>query len=405
MANPFLYDRPLPPQDLIDRERELALLTALAESGQSARLMGPRRYGKTTLLGRLAKVMREEHGFAVANVDFSRATSINDVAFRIDAAYSAAFTGKLARAWRSLRRRIDPSATLGVPGIANVGIAPSGRTQDGLAMLHELLEAPRRLYERTGCRCLVSYDEFQEMLAAQPDLDGVLRSHIQHHAGAVSYIFTGSHAGMMDALFGDRRRPLFDQARAVRIGPLPPADIAEYVEARFAKAGRPLEPETADDLARLAAGHPQRAMMLAHFLWEHAHRQPQDITNGEQLDAAWHTALAEAADGLQRTWDSLSANQRKLVKAVAAGHDRPLRKVALEHAGLAKTSAVAARETLAAQGDLFSFGGGRVALSDPFLAAWAQPDDPIAIAYGIRSAGHTTDEAIRQSRGGVEENR
>ncbi len=33
-------------------------------------------------------------------------------------------------------------------------------------------------------RCLVADDELQEMLAAQPDLDGVLRSHIQHHTGA-----------------------------------------------------------------------------------------------------------------------------------------------------------------------------------------------------------------------------
>ena len=367
MANPFLYDRPLPPRDLIDREEELALLTSLADSGQSARLTGPRRYGKTTLLGRLAQTVREEHGFAVATVDLSRATTVSDVVQRIGAAYDEAFTGKLRRTWHSLRRRIDPSATLGLPGIASVGLATAERGPDPLPALHELLKAPKHLHERTGSRSLVSYDEFHEMLAAQPDLDGVLRSHIQHHAGAVSYVFAGSHAGMMDALFGDRRRPLFEQARAVRVGPLASADVADFIEERFADTNRALEPSTAEALARIAAGHPQRAMMIAHFLWDQAERG----AGSAQLQAAWREATAEAADGLQRTWELLSSNQRKLVKAVAAGEDHPLRKAALDRAGLVKSSAADARDALAAQGDLFIYSHGQVALADPFLATWA----------------------------------
>ncbi|HEY5342762.1 MAG TPA: hypothetical protein VIJ66_03790 [Solirubrobacteraceae bacterium] len=372
MTNPFTYDRPLPPRDLIDREQELALLASLADAGQSARLSGPRRYGKTTLIGRLAQTMREDHDFAVAYVDLSRITGIDDIAQRIEAAYDTAFTGGLRSAWHALRRRADPSATLGVPGVVSVGLRSSASHADSLARLHSLLEAPRRLHERTGRRCLVAYDEFQEMLTAQPDLDGVLRSHIQHHSGAVSYLFAGSHAGMMDALFGDRRRPLFEQARAVRIGALAGADIADYVEARFSAAHRALDSDVADSLATLASGHPQRAMMIAHFLWERS-------AHGEDeagLLAAHQIALAEASDGLQRTWDSLSANQRKLVGVLAAGHSHPLRVTALEHAGLAKSSLVDARDKLTAQGDLFVHAGGLVELTDPFLAAWVLHGTP-----------------------------
>lgn len=365
MANPFIYDRPLPAHDLIDREQEIALLSSLADAGQSARLSGPRRYGKTTLIGRLAQTMREDYDFAVAYVDLSRITGIDDIAQRIESAYDTAFTGGLHSAWRALRRRTNPSATLGVPGLVNVELRPASHA-DSLARLHSLLEAPQRLHERTGRRCLVAYDEFQEMLTAQPDLDGVLRSHIQHHTGAVSYLFAGSHAGMMDALFGDRGRPLFEQARAVRIGALANADIADHLEARFSAAERTLDPDLADSLAKLACGHPQRAMMIAHFLWEQSPRGGDEAG----LLAAYGAALAEASDGLQRTWDSLSANQRKLVGALAAGHSHPLRATALQHAELAKSSLVDARDQLAAQGDLFVHAGGLVELTDPFLAAW-----------------------------------
>ncbi len=367
MPNPFIYDRPLPPGDLIDRDHELGLLVSLADAGQSARLTGPRRYGKTTLIGRLGQAMQDGHGFAVAYVDLSRVTGIEDVVQRIESAYDAAFTGGLRRAWHAVRRRIEPSATLGVPGVASVGLTPSTAHAGSLARLHGLLEAPRRLHERTGSRCLIVYDEFHEMLTAQPDLDGVLRSHIQHHSGAASYLFAGSHAGMMDALFGDRRRPLFEQARAVRIGPLAPADIAEYVEARFSAAHRACEAHVPDALGTLACGHPQRAMMIAHFLWE----QPAAGAIGEaELHTAHAAALTEASDGLQRTWDSLSANQRKLVRVLAAGQPHPLRASALAQAEIPKSSMVDARDQLAAQGDLFVHAGGRVELTDPFLAAW-----------------------------------
>ncbi len=278
--------------------------------------------------------MRNDHDFAVAYVDLSRVTGIEDVVQRVESAYDDAFTDGLRRAWHAVRRRIEPSATLGVPGVASVGLTPSTAQAGSLGRLHGLLEAPQRLHERTGSRCLIVYDEFQEMLTAQPDLDGVLRSHIQHHSGAASYLFAGSHTGMMDALFGDRRRPLFEQARAVKIGPLMPADIAEYVEGRFAAAHRTCEPGIPDTLAAQACGHPQRAMMIAHFLWEQA-ADTVAVGNSE-LQAAQVAALAEASDGLQRTWDSLSTNQRRLVRVLAVGESHPLRVTALAQAENAK---------------------------------------------------------------------
>jgi hypothetical protein len=48
--NPFRFSGPLAPEDMIDRHTEADDLLALAEGGHSVRLLGPRRYGKTTLL-------------------------------------------------------------------------------------------------------------------------------------------------------------------------------------------------------------------------------------------------------------------------------------------------------------------------------------------------------------------
>ena len=124
-----------------------------------------------------------------------------------------------------------------------------------------------QLYERTGKRTLVAFDEFQALLSVDTGIDGLFRSRIQRHGDAASYVFAGSHPGLMAQLFGAHERPFFGQARSLRLDPLANADIVEHVGERFAatgkEVGQPIEP-----LLELAAGHPQRAMLLAHHLWE-----------------------------------------------------------------------------------------------------------------------------------------
>src|SRR5215210_5947262 len=168
MANPFQYDRPLPPDQLVDRAGELATLIGLAVDGQSARVAAPRRYGKTTLLGAVAEAAWQAHEMIPAVVDFSRVTSLDDVVVRMQQAYERGLDrGRLRSVWRSLRRRAGVGVGLGVPGLGGVSatVAPAA-TGPALALLHELLELPRQVQERTGQRCLVVFDEFQDLLVA-----------------------------------------------------------------------------------------------------------------------------------------------------------------------------------------------------------------------------------------------
>ena len=74
--NPFRFSGPLAPEDMIDRDPEADDLLALAQGGHSFRLVGPRRYGKTTLLRRVLAV--EEQGMATVLVDLGRSLDRRD---------------------------------------------------------------------------------------------------------------------------------------------------------------------------------------------------------------------------------------------------------------------------------------------------------------------------------------
>jgi hypothetical protein len=136
--------------------------------------------------------------------------------------------------------------------------------------LHALLDLPLRLEEAGGFRALIALDEFQDV-GKVPSLDGILRSHIQFQGDVASYVFAGSEPGLMKQLFENKEAPLYGSAVPVRLGRLRDEDIAEYVAARFRQSKRKVG-EALNPLLGSAKGHPQRAMLLAHRLWEEVER-------------------------------------------------------------------------------------------------------------------------------------
>ena len=362
--NPFYYDRPLPPGEAIDRPTERNLLAELAEGGQTSRLAAPRRYGKTTLIGALAADLRAD-GWIVCVADFSRCRTIEDVGERLYDGWRRALDRRGTRAaWKRIGREVEATLEAGVPGVVRAGLRgrQTSRGERPLARVHDLLALPERLDPPGERRVLVVFDEFQDLLTAGDDLDGLVRSHVQHHAGIASYCYAGSQASLMRALFEDRSRPLFGQAREVDLAPLDAEAIAAWVAGRFGAAGRPLPVPSASALAAGAAGHPQRAAMVAHFLWQQ--RRLDEAT----VRAAEEEALRAAGGELEQLWADLSRAQRQLVGAVAEGRERLLSRASLESMGLGKSTAQKARDTLLAEGHLR--GDGTIAVTDPFLARW-----------------------------------
>src|SRR3712207_4407888 len=86
-GTPFPFEGPVPPELLIDRDDELALLARRAADRVNVRLVAPRRYGKTSVLLAHAARLRET-GWRTAHVDFHRVADLTDVARRLAMAYA-----------------------------------------------------------------------------------------------------------------------------------------------------------------------------------------------------------------------------------------------------------------------------------------------------------------------------
>ncbi|MGI8580006.1 MAG: AAA family ATPase [Solirubrobacteraceae bacterium] len=363
--NPFVYDDPLPPDDLVDRLGEAEQLLRLAEGGHNTRLQAPRRYGKTTLLGKVSGEA-EKLGMNTVYVDFYRAVTLPEVARRIEEAYLGGLTGAPRRAVAAIGRRWQGKATVAPGGIGGK-IEPARRSEQRLA---DMLDLPKKVFERSGARTLVVFDEFQDLLRMNSGIDGLLRSKIQFHRNEASYIFAGSEPGMLDALFGDRRRPLFEQARPIPLGPLKDGDLLEFIGERFDRAERDAG-ESLDALIDLVRGHPQRAMLCAHHLWEQTPRgSPADL---ETFERALDAVDSETRPGFEQLWEGLAdkPNQRRVLAALATSRETLYNRRTLEAYGLEKGSAENAVRALIARGEVQRRERGFM-IVDPLLERWLE---------------------------------
>src|SRR5207249_12176643 len=160
--------------------------------------------------------------------------------------------------------------------------------------------------------------------------------------------------------------PLYGQAEPLRLGRLPDDEVATYIAERFARTKRSAE-RVLDALLATARGHPQRAMLLAHRLWD-------EVAPGKAADEDdWQTALArtrsQGAAEFEALWRGLEANEQRALRVIALFPDAPYGARALGAVDLKKSSAHYAVRSLLAKAELEDEDGQTVFV-DPLFEHW-----------------------------------
>jgi hypothetical protein len=339
-----------------------------ALDARNSRLEGPRRFGKTSLL-RAVLARADSDGAVPIEVNFLGCVTAADVAQRIERAYGAQLDSPLRRWYEGLVRTLQPTVSA-----APVGVGLKAQPQTATPGLLDRLALPRRIQERTGRRCVIAFDEFQEVVRIGAELPGIFRAELETHGQSAGYIFSGSHPGLMRDPFSDRRHAFFAQAAPVALGPLPADALGEHISARFA-AGRRDAGAALGPLLDAVEGHPQRAMLVAHHLYEQL--RPGGVAGIDEWTEAYALARREAAAESQVLWEVSSGLERRTLKAIAHRTVALTSREAAERFGLAKSgSTQLAVQRLVAEGQLVvdetTRSGWRIV--DPFLAAWLREE-------------------------------
>lgn len=361
--SPFAFSGPVKPAELINREAEVKELVALAHGPRLARVEGPRRYGKTTLLRAVLGKLKAQ-GLATVLVDFEDVLSLGAVISRIERAYAESLRGKLRQHVERLFEAWELGFSLGAPGFS-VSLQQQPKLELDAA-LRRILSLPEELHNRAGVRSFIVFDEVQDLLRVE-HADGIIRSVIQHHLDVAAYAFAGSAPSLMRQLFDEPEAAFMAQGMPVTVGPLPPEPLAEYIDARFSAAGKD-SGAALTQLVRFARGHPQRAMLLAHHVFA---RTPD---GGEATLETWlaarDAALAGQARLLHAHWTRLHLNEQRAMKALALSPSTPGAEGVRTLVGVKRGTVYHALDALEGAGEVTRDRHGNWRIMDPLLDLW-----------------------------------
>lgn len=354
-ASPFPYQGPLLPAQVTGREELVRDLAERLMERRLTALLGPRRYGKTSLLSRVAADLTGVGPEAVW-IDLYELSSVADLAGAIDQGL-AGVTGKV-------RRMLDSFAGSLSLRIGFVGVELSkGRRDrpDPVLTVRALLDVMVRTAQRHDL--IVVFDEFSGIANVRGGA-AMLRTQLQHHYQQLGIVFAGSQPSTMRMLFTDQAQPFFAQADLIELGPLSDVAVSDIVEDGFEHTGRATGGVTST-LVSLAEGHPQRAMQLADSLWRHTDEgvTADDVTWGEALAAV----RANVDGGCERLYALFPPGHQKTLRALAAGGSVYGR--AAEVLELSPGTANAAVDALGGAGHVVRRDDRNV-IVDPLLADW-----------------------------------
>jgi len=362
IPSPFIFDGPVSPDKLIGRQAECDTLRAWIRAGRFTALVAPRRFGKTSLIGKLADETERKDKIPTIVVDLYDVASLADLVIRLERAWAAHAPHRL----RSANAETFAGAQVGVNVVGSgftMRLAERPDT-DPLPALHTLLDLPAKVAAKNR-RVLIVLDEFQG-LAGVRGAEAIIRSHAQHQRQTASYLFCGSQPGMVAAAFEDRARPFYGQVQTFVLSRLDEAALREYLLDNFALSRRDISAVLPDIIA---AGecHPQRAMLLAHLLFQQV--GPGQTATTENLRTALDAAMDLMDPEARSVLSGLDFGSRKTLRAIAE-YGTPMSVRAGRTLDLPKTTAADAASRLVKLGIVERPSSGGWRLVDPLLARW-----------------------------------
>jgi len=372
IPNPFRFGALARDESFTDRDVEIGELLSDARNGQDVVIFAPRRFGKTSLVDRVAQRLVGDR-VLVGQINLMRTPTKERLAEKLAATVYEDIAGPLTRAkdfgariFRGLR--ITPTMTLDPEtGALSFGFGAGHLPEDVDATLERLFELVAQVAAERERGALLILDEFQEVIELDPQLPKLLRSVLQEQP-EVGHFYLGSKRHMMERIFNDANEPFWRSAKQLELGPIPPGPFGDFIERRFADTGRRIDPTVVAQILTITGGHPYATQELCYFLWEET--PTRRAATADRLDAALERVLRSEHTHFSLLWDRASANQKLVLQALAREPGHPFAEdYRRRHALRAVSSTQKAVEALA-RDELVGRDRGRAWIVEPFLAEW-----------------------------------
>ena len=307
MDNPFSFSGVVDDPAFCNREKEQKEIGRLIKGSQNVLLYSHRRYGKTSLILRLFKSLKN---MTTVYVDLYGTTSIEEFIGAFLGGLSA-IEPKMGRLIKMIRQGIrsiavnfSVDAITGMPTAAPVfNRSIEDKTVDEVFALVESLSHKKKM--------VIAFDEFQEVASyGGGTFEKLLRKSIQHH-GRIAYIFAGSQRHLITDMFNDRKRAFHKLATSYPLEKIKTIHYMKWIQALYYAAKRKIDDGFIEDVVERCENHPMYVQELFFNLWD------QNELSFDVLDRIDRDIVEKRIPEFVFAWDLMTLNQRRALKLVA----------------------------------------------------------------------------------------
>jgi AAA+ ATPase superfamily predicted ATPase len=375
--NPFEYARELGVGELVDRDDEVGSVVSTIRNHGKLFLIGPRRYGKTSIL-RAASEKAARGGMLVLRYNVEAWPSLGEMLQRIvtDAAQLLASTNAKTRGkLRDIFARLEPRFTFDLEGKVSAAIGVKSGTEAGnVPLIVDAFNGIEALAARSKQAVGLILDEFQKIIELGGEsAEGQIRAAAQQHRH-LGYVFAGSKTRMLTEMTTSPSRPFYRLGERIFLGPVPGEQFLAFINRAFKKTGILVEPRASEAILALAEEVPYNVQRLAHASWEYLAKSSRPILTDTDVKAALELILRRDDPFYTQLWNPLSPQQKKaLIAVIRMGGVNLLSKASLDLSGLPNSTMQQATKALKDKEilrDEEKLGQKTTRFEDPFFAAW-----------------------------------
>ena len=368
MDKPFIFGIPVEDTHFIGREKEIQRLSTNFKYGVNTILLSPRRWGKTSLVNKVAGLVASKD-LVVVKMDIFSCRNEYDFYNTFSAAILKQTASRIEE-WKDLAKGFiekltpkislspDPNSEYSV----SLGITSKTHTPE------ELLEFPETIAKRKGCHIVVCIDEFQQVGEFPDSLNVQKRMRtIWQHQKNVSYCLYGSKMHMMTNLFQKKSYPFYKFGEVQYLKAIPLDAWTAYISNRFEREQKHISEALIKALCESVEYQSSYVQQLAYNVFL--------LTETEVTESILNQAVEDLVDQNSAIFieqvQSLTTYQLNFLRAVLAGnHNGFGEKEIRENYDLGVPSNIVRLKRSLIDKELIEITKDGVIIGDPVLRFW-----------------------------------
>ncbi len=369
METPFVFGRIATDRNFTDREVETRILVDNFKSLINTIIISPRRWGKSSLVNKAAKIaLAEDSKLRICHVDLFNIRNEKHFYATLAQKIISATSSKWEEAVENAKRFLSSL----IPRIS-VGTEPGNEIsldldwREAQINTDEILDLPEKIAKEKGIKIVVCIDEFQNIaeFGESDYIQKKLRSHWQNQQ-RVAYCLYGSKRHMMMEVFTNSSKPFYKFGNLIFLNKIESKYLVSFFRSRFEETGKTITEEAAEEIARLVDNHPYYAQQLAQLAW----LRTDEICDMETVETAHESLVEQLSLLFVNLTENLTVQQLNFLHAVINGEEKISSAAVMRKYSIVSSASVTRSKAALMEKDIIDGTGLKLIPLDPIYSYW-----------------------------------